>query len=73
LQQRRAAHVRYGSKAEKLDLSIRCPLYPQKRTLTDTTGMSALCQKRTYAPQQCHALGYKAWQAKYDVDLTLRF
>jgi len=28
---------------------------------------------RTHAPQQCHALGYKAWQAKYDVDLTLRF
>src|SRR6516164_8665416 len=30
----------------------RCPLCPQKRTLSDTTGMSALCQKRTYAPQQ---------------------
>src|SRR5215813_3751603 len=38
--------------ATKLDLSIRCPLYPRKRTLSDTTGMSALCQKRTYAAQQ---------------------
>src|SRR5499427_5696195 len=27
-----------GSKAEKLDLSIRCPLYPRKRTSTDATG-----------------------------------
>src|SRR5215831_2004210 len=26
-----------------------CPLYPRKRTLSDTTGMSALCQKRTSA------------------------
>jgi hypothetical protein len=29
-----------------------CPLYPQKRTLEDITSMSALCQKRTHAPQQ---------------------
>src|SRR5262249_33510398 len=29
-----------------------CPLYPQKRTLSDTTRMSALCQKRTNAPQE---------------------
>jgi hypothetical protein len=46
------AFVRYGSKAEILDLSIGCPLYPRKRTLSDTTGMSALCQKRTNALQQ---------------------
>jgi hypothetical protein len=26
----------------------RCPLYPQKRTLIDQVGMSALCQKRTF-------------------------
>src|SRR6516162_968938 len=26
------AHVSLGSKAEKLDLSIRCPLCPRKRT-----------------------------------------
>src|SRR5215467_9141813 len=32
--------------------SSRCPLYPRKRTLSDTTRMSALCQKRTNAPQQ---------------------
>jgi len=24
-----------------------CPLYPQKRTLVEQVGMSALCQKRT--------------------------
>ena len=39
-------------KSGKLDLSIRCPLTPRKRTLSDTTGMSALCQNRTYALQQ---------------------
>src|SRR6516225_8769706 len=27
-----------------------CPLYPRKRTLQRAIGMSALCQKRTYAP-----------------------
>src|SRR6516164_6028951 len=43
-------NVRFGSKAEKLDLSIRCPLYPRKRTSSDTTAMSALCQKQTNAP-----------------------
>src|SRR5262249_46717197 len=47
-----AAYVGSGSKAEKLDLSIRCPLYPRKRTSSDTSGMSALCQKRTHALQQ---------------------
>jgi hypothetical protein len=26
------AYDRFGSKAENLDLSIRCPLYPRKRT-----------------------------------------
>jgi hypothetical protein len=31
-----------------------CPLYPPKRTLSDTTGMSALCQSRLNAPQQKH-------------------
>ena len=30
----------------------RCPLYRQKRTCAVQLGMSALCQKRTYAPQQ---------------------
>ena len=33
-----------------------CPLYPRKRTSTDTTGMSALCQKRTFASQQLASL-----------------
>jgi hypothetical protein len=27
--------------------SARCPLYPQKRTLVERVGMSALCQKQT--------------------------
>jgi len=27
---------------------VRCPLYPQKRTLVKRVGMSALCQKRTF-------------------------
>src|SRR5262249_3640352 len=29
-----------------------CPLYPRKRTLGLSSEMSALCQKRTHAPQQ---------------------
>jgi hypothetical protein len=33
-------------------MSEPCPLYPQKRTLELTLGMSALCQKRTHALQQ---------------------
>src|SRR6516165_11558789 len=42
----------FGSKAEILDLSTRCPLYPRKQTSTDAVAMSALCQNRTYAVQQ---------------------
>jgi hypothetical protein len=38
-----ALYVRFGSKAEKLDLSIRCPLCPRKRTNSRHLGMSALC------------------------------
>src|SRR5262249_18325868 len=34
----------FGSKA---DIEARCPLYPQKRTLVERVGMSALCQKQT--------------------------
>src|SRR6516162_1687792 len=33
-------------------MSAWCPLYPQKQTFVAATGMSALCQKRTYAVQQ---------------------
>src|SRR5215831_20303657 len=58
--------VRFGSKAEKLDLSIRCPLYSRKRTLSDTTGMSALCQKRTYE----HHLLAAGGQAVRDIKPT---
>src|SRR6516225_12302773 len=32
--------------------SGQCPLYPQKRTLEISHGMSALCQKQTHALQQ---------------------
>src|SRR5215203_3980713 len=31
---------------------LRCPLYPQKRTNSETVGLSALCHKPTHAPQQ---------------------
>src|SRR5215469_8195234 len=30
-----------------------CPLYPQKRTLVERVGMSALCQKRTLQRERC--------------------
>jgi hypothetical protein len=33
-------------------LKSQCPLFPRKRTLLSATWMSALCQKRTHAPQQ---------------------
>ena len=31
----------------------RCPLYPQKRTLAERVGMSALCQKQTLPTALC--------------------
>src|ERR1700745_1560747 len=34
------------------EANLRCPLYPQKRTSVECPGMSAKCQKRTYALQQ---------------------
>jgi len=36
------------------DIEVRppCQLYPRKRTFVSASGMSALCQKRTPAPQQ---------------------
>src|SRR5262249_16254418 len=37
----------------------RCPLYPQKRTLIERVGMSALCQKQTHAPQHNERAKYK--------------
>ena len=33
-----------------------CPLYPRKRTSSDATGMSALCQKRTFALQHLYSI-----------------
>src|SRR6516225_980289 len=55
-------NVRFAPKATELlrcrkmtrstDLSIRCPLYPRKRTKSGHRGMSALCQKRTHAVPQ---------------------
>src|SRR6516225_2585918 len=44
--------VRLGSEVEKLRTNKCCPLKSPKRTLSDTSGMSALCQERTRAPQQ---------------------
>jgi hypothetical protein len=42
---------------EHLDLTLRCPLYPQKRTWFSTVGMSALCHKRTSARLFNHLVG----------------
>jgi len=41
-----------GFKGGHRDGSAECPLYPQKRTLVERLGMSALCHKRTHAVQQ---------------------
>jgi hypothetical protein len=38
-----------------------CPLYPQKRTLELSRGMSALCQKQTHAVQQSLTLRRAAY------------
>src|SRR5262249_42318245 len=38
-------------KSGHFDMSDQCPLYPQKRTLVEPLGMSALCQKRTFFKQ----------------------
>ena len=44
-----------------LQCKTACPLYPQKRTLRGSVGMSAKCQKRTLAPVQAmSALARKA-------------
>jgi len=37
-----------------------CPLYPRKRTKSRPLGMSALCQKRTNAPQQNFLFDHRA-------------
>jgi hypothetical protein len=37
-------------------VDYQCPLHPQKRTLKLSRAMSALCQKRTHAPQQTPVL-----------------
>ena len=42
------AHVRNGSKAEKLNGSICFPLCPRKRTSRNVVGMSGWCQERTF-------------------------
>src|SRR5262245_51189933 len=49
---RGGVRIRFGSEAENFRTSNCCPLCPRKRTSSDTTGMSALCQKRTNALQQ---------------------
>src|SRR5262249_48610277 len=39
----------------------RCPLYPRNQTLAEPLGMSALCQKRTHAPQHYSTLMLANW------------
>src|SRR5215472_146690 len=36
----------------RLHHESKCPLFPQKQTLIERVGMSALCQKQTHALQQ---------------------
>jgi hypothetical protein len=45
---------------------------PRKRTSSDTTGMSALCQKRTHAPQQIasYSGGWRFWDGHAYLDVT---
>ena len=61
--------------------SEQCPLYPQERTLVERIVMSALCQKRTHAPQQlfdARIVGKARWKgpalakSKYVVAHTTR-
>jgi hypothetical protein len=52
----RVVDVRFVSKSGHWATCEECPLYPQKRTSELSRGMSALCQKRTYAVQQCGQL-----------------
>ena len=42
-----AIDVRFGSLADISQCKTPCPLYPRKRTLGTTVGMSALCQQLT--------------------------
>src|SRR5262249_41022991 len=45
----RTPDFRFGSKADIILGPRDVPLYPQKRTLLSVIGMSALCQKQTFA------------------------
>jgi hypothetical protein len=45
-----------------------CPLLPESGQVADRLGMSALCQKRTYAPQQKAVLLDHLVGAKRHVD-----
>jgi hypothetical protein len=47
----RTSHVCLPARfVARQQLGPQCPLYPQKRTLVERSGMSALCQKRTPRP-----------------------
>src|SRR5262249_17952396 len=54
-------------------MSASCPLYPQKRTLVERVGMSALCQKRTLAAQTAIGLLDKGTAPPSSVDRSLRY
>ena len=41
--------------------NMRCPLYPQKRTLEGASWMSALCQKRTFHSETARACSLSDW------------
>jgi len=54
-----AANVRFGPKSGHRRTSASCPLYPQKRTLVERAGMSALCQKQTSATNRSGTAGQR--------------
>jgi hypothetical protein len=47
---------RKSAKGGSGGISRTCPLFPQQQTFVEASGTSALCQQRTYAPQQLLAL-----------------
>src|SRR6516164_1435669 len=66
---------RFRVKIRHLRYKASCPLYPRKRTLELSRGMSALCQKRTRAVQQKNTATdfYVRAMAIFEVMLALTF
>jgi hypothetical protein len=74
----RLGHERHRNTFEQCPLWVRsghrgwlkeCPLYPQKQTLIERVGMSALCQKRTLAVQENSDLSRRQTTMKLATDL----